>query len=80
MFFKKNFNKFLASVGVSSINTLRALEPLNSVDSTGGVKMHRQFTASSQGEEEFSAEEIEEFGQAFRVSLYFLIKIYFLDV
>jgi Ca2+-binding EF-hand superfamily protein len=29
--------------------------------------MHRQFTASSNGEEEFTAEELQEFAQAFRM-------------
>jgi len=34
--------------------------------------MHRQFTNSSAGEEEFSVEELQEFAQAFKVSCVYL--------
>uniref|UniRef100_A0A7E4USG1 MCM_OB domain-containing protein n=1 Tax=Panagrellus redivivus TaxID=6233 RepID=A0A7E4USG1_PANRE len=43
-------------------NGLRALE-------TSDSKMHRQYTSSSAGDEEFSAEELEEFATAFKVGL-----------
>ena len=47
---------------------LRALE-------TNESKMHRQYTSSSAGEEEFSAEELEEFATAFKVSDILLTQI-----
>uniref|UniRef100_A0A915ELY1 EF-hand domain-containing protein n=1 Tax=Ditylenchus dipsaci TaxID=166011 RepID=A0A915ELY1_9BILA len=47
-------------------NTLRAFGAVNS--SADSSKMHRQFTSSSSnGEEEFSMEELQEFGQAFKM-------------
>ncbi|KAH7725580.1 Protein CAL-4 a [Aphelenchoides avenae] len=50
--------------GTPSANQANGLRAL---DSNGEPRMHRQFTASSNSEEEFSAEELQEFAQAFRM-------------
>ncbi|KAI1732992.1 EF hand domain-containing protein [Ditylenchus destructor] len=52
-----------SSLGANS-NNMRPFGPTNSADSS---KMHRQFTNSSNGEEEFSVEELQEFAQAFKM-------------
>lgn len=70
--FHNNNNNCPASAG--GANGLRALEALGNSSGTESsgcnsarATMHRQYTGSSAGEEEFTVEELQEFAQAFKM-------------